>query len=384
MLCPSPRSITRLSLAVLLACAYASRGLAQETFHWRVSTTPSLSVRGPNAQNEFGQIAGVLRHGKGIVVADASTSQLHFFDHQGKFRATSGRDGDGPGEYRRIWGIGSYRSDSIWVADQTALMVTILDLDGRFGRRFRIEAPLARPDAIYYADLPHVLGALSDGTLIVETPYSLPLDVSPGDRWYEARLIRLSATGQFLNNVGTFEAIPVNVRTSGVRGDRQIPLFAGPFPVAVIDSGILIGGGSTYRVRLVSASGGQATVAIPSPGPSVTSEHVRVLRQNQKEQEANLERRRQLPQALVPARFPPYVSIVPSPAGQLWLQGPDVPGTAVTQCTIVQAGRIIAQVNVPTRFRAYSFSGDRILGVWRDNDDVEHLREYSLVRASSR
>jgi hypothetical protein len=35
---------------------------------------------------------------------------------------------------------------------------------------------------------------------------------------------------------------------------------------------------------------------------------------------------------------------------------------------------------VPVHFRPYAFDGETVLGVWRDGDDVEHIREYRILR----
>lgn len=43
-------------------------------------------------------------------------------------------------------------------------------------------------------------------------------------------------------------------------------------------------------------------------------------------------------------------------------------------------GRWLAAVRTPPRFRIHQVGDDHLLGVWRDEDEVEHIRVYPLVR----
>ena len=43
-------------------------------------------------------------------------------------------------------------------------------------------------------------------------------------------------------------------------------------------------------------------------------------------------------------------------------------------------GRAAARVEMPDRFRVDAIGADFVIGVWRDTDDVEHVRMYRLAR----
>ncbi len=70
----------------------------------------------------------VLSDGK-IVSAHGSEGILRVFDSTGRFIRTLGRLGDGPGEFRGISSIGSWR-DSVWVHDIGKARVTIFSTSG--------------------------------------------------------------------------------------------------------------------------------------------------------------------------------------------------------------------------------------------------------------
>jgi hypothetical protein len=44
------------------------------------------------------------------------------------------------------------------------------------------------------------------------------------------------------------------------------------------------------------------------------------------------------------------------------------------------AGEWLGSVQVPARFTVYEIGRDYVLGLWRDADDVEHVRMYELIK----
>jgi hypothetical protein len=48
------------------------------------------------------------------------------------------------------------------------------------------------------------------------------------------------------------------------------------------------------------------------------------------------------------------------------------------------SGRILARVQMPSKFRVQEIGEDYVLGVWRDDLDVESVRVYGLRRQNER
>ena len=42
------------------------------------------------------------------------------------------------------------------------------------------------------------------------------------------------------------------------------------------------------------------------------------------------------------------------------------------------AGRLLGRVTLPPSFRLTAIGSDRVYGVWKDEEDVEHVRVYPL------
>lgn len=71
-----------------------------------------------------------------IYVLDPAAFGVHRFDRRGHWLGTIGREGDGPGEFRRPTAMG-WLSDTLWVADRSLSRLSFFDRDGTFLRSVR-------------------------------------------------------------------------------------------------------------------------------------------------------------------------------------------------------------------------------------------------------
>ncbi|MCY4574374.1 MAG: hypothetical protein OXF01_16445, partial [Gemmatimonadetes bacterium] len=79
----------------------------------------------------FGSITGAVRLEDGsVVVADESIPEVRLFDAGGRHVWTSGRDGEGPGEYKGLWLLRGCLGATITAYDWQLDRITELDLDG--------------------------------------------------------------------------------------------------------------------------------------------------------------------------------------------------------------------------------------------------------------
>ncbi|MEX2610604.1 MAG: 6-bladed beta-propeller [Gemmatimonadota bacterium] len=104
----------------------------------------------------FTGIAGLTRLADGrIVVADARTEEIRFFDAAGTFLTKAGGGGSGPGEFREIVLLRRFAGDSLLVVDQLGRRITILDSSGQLVRRSSL------------AISGTVVGAFPEGALVI-------------------------------------------------------------------------------------------------------------------------------------------------------------------------------------------------------------------------
>ncbi len=67
--------------------------------------------------------------------------------------------------------------------------------------------------------------------------------------------------------------------------------------------------------------------------------------------------------------------------GNVWVHEFTKPGDAqATWAVFDSTGILLGRLTAPPRFEPHDIGPDYVLGVWRDVDDVEHVRMYELVK----
>jgi hypothetical protein len=82
--------------------------------------------------------------------------------------------------------------------------------------------------------------------------------------------------------------------------------------------------------------------------------------------------------------LPAYADFVADGARDLWVRAYPGLDTDSTRYDVFAAdGTWRASVMMPPRFRALLVADDAVVGVWRDEDDVQQLRRYPLSRTAA-
>jgi hypothetical protein len=83
--------------------------------------------------------------------------------------------------------------------------------------------------------------------------------------------------------------------------------------------------------------------------------------------------------ATYPETMPFIAGLLVDPEGNIWAQEVRPPGTDMEIFAVVDsAGTLLGRVTMPARFRPASITADAVYGVWRDEDDLPHVRVYPL------
>jgi len=78
-----------------------------------------------------------------------------------------------------------------------------------------------------------------------------------------------------------------------------------------------------------------------------------------------------------PDVFPATGELLVDAYDRLWVQEYQAPWVTVSRWTVLgKDGAAVANVVLPDRFRLVEVGVDYLLGSWRDEDDVEHVRAY--------
>src|SRR5690606_36250403 len=82
-----------------------------------------------------------------------------------------------------------------------------------------------------------------------------------------------------------------------------------------------------------------------------------------------------------PETFPAYQQLATDPAGNLWVEEYRRPGDDQPRWTVFDpSGQMLGTVDMPSGFTSVEIGNDYVLGIWKDEFDVEHVRLYGLTK----
>ncbi|MEQ9398635.1 MAG: hypothetical protein RJQ04_05655, partial [Longimicrobiales bacterium] len=333
-----------------------------------VDSIPLLSLGGPDAVGPelFGNVQGArIDRGGTLWVVDGQSAEVRRFGLDGTHRSTVGGRGEGPGEFMRPRLLGSFAGDSTAVWDDPQGRLTVFDADGAMARSRTVtggDGPPPNgfrtfPDGTVLARLRTVLpaGALEPGSVIPDTAVFARVDYgtmavdtlggAPAPRWVW--------TGR--------NSIPVPFRLNpgfDVQGD-EVHVTSGPaFRIRVLRDGRLV---ESYGLDLepapVTARARQDYTDLFGADPSVGSEYVQALDHPE-----------------TPDLLPAYRSVVAGPGGEIWAERYEYGTFDVFGPDRAYRGRISVPLSLT------QVLDTALVGVWRDDLGVEHVRVYRLRR----
>lgn len=363
---------------------------------WTIPDSPAVAIGAATAEEPY-QLFRVTDAERGsdgrIYVLNSGSGEVRIFDADGRFLGRMGRTGSGPGEFRypvRLWLL---PGDSVMVHDAS------------FGPRvvFAPDGTVARVESVDRAAVMALLGegratedvrALADGSLVVAA-WVVGSDLRPTEGQlfrpaFELLLIPRDLThATSLGNGGGIEQMWVNV---GGQRDNITALFSPHYQIAAGGSPprIAIGNGDVYDIRLYAADGTLAQVIRRSSAPAAVAAADREGRTAEylafAESRGRLEQTRRLLAALPEQQFlPAHEELFVDDGGNVWVQEYRAPSHATSRWTVYDREGSIAGTFETLRDLQFMHIGDDfLLGVERDEDDVERVVLFPLTRSRDR
>ena len=335
---------------------------------WRVDPEPvvDLALTGDGSIHEFHRVQGMTRLSSGgLVVADGGSDEIRLFSEGGDFLDAAGGPGEGPGEFTGLRGLARGHGDTLLALDQDdrmALFAPDLTFVGESGL-----PPFSQ--AIY---------ALDDGTLIVESETMSALEIleSGGLVRVPTVLWSFDLEDASIDSIGEAAGEEQHVVVSGPRQGQTGTLFGRRSHVATHGGNIYRGRAITMELEELTAAGDLVRILrIPDFPLALSAEAIRVERGAMLGDDPPSWFRQVIERVPAPATRPAYGGLFVDPSGALWLRpfrGRSEQAGPETWQVLANDGTWLGRVEFPANFQVMETGMDAVLGVWRDELDVEH------------
>lgn len=368
---------------------------------WTVADTPSVDISGGGTQEtDVSQVSGGVRLADGrIAVASTLSNAVRYYDGKGKLIASSGRPGSGPGEFQGLTGLWRGPADSILAGDMMLMRMTMLGPTGGFVRTFTLGGQGGiTPPANGQFGLAIPVGRMADGS-VVGMRVSFNLQQQTQGNYRDSMVVlRYAPDGLVRDTVA--KVLGVEMTQVSMTFDGQTMATPSPVPlgrqtvIGVGDDRLYFAQNIRWEVEVRSPGGSlERLIRLDSPDRPIGEAEIAAHKQEQIDLLESLPQMRGVPQqmkdqffarvneAKYPATLPWIAGLFPVSDGNLWVEEVIRPGEERRQFAVFdRAGTFLGRVAMPPRFRVLNVYPDAVLGVWKDADDVEHIRLHPIVR----
>lgn len=346
---------------------------------WTVPQSPDLTIGEPPATpaSEFSRIRRVYTLGDGtIVVANSSRPvEIRLFDTAGTHIRTIGREGAGPGELRAIWDLWIARPDTIVVFDPGLSRMTRFDPLGN-----AIEMVTFEQHSDRVAWLPWA--RFADGTFLMRRNVFIE-NVDGGSGRSLAPSVRGTAAGEIVDTIGVFPEAEYYTLPSGNPGFKRFGLRA---VLYVSGDTYYRGLGDTFAIDGYDGSGRHLRSLRRAHEPRPIDDEIKARLMQLEIEAAPPEREQAIRQTWaerpVAGTFPAFGELwIADADGNLWVQNFATPADPQAPFTVFDPdGRWLGVVVFPDGFTPHEIGEDYVIGVFRDELDVETVRRYPLLK----
>jgi hypothetical protein len=407
---PSSRSVVRCSILLLLplaACDAAggesSSGVAvrdsagiqivesttpawSDGQGWTLGAEPTVEIGVVEGAPEYqlNRVTGAIRLASGqIAVANSASQEIRFYDAAGKYLRTAGGKGGGPGEFRGLGAIQLLRGDSIFAFDIMQQRLSVFSPEGDFVRSAQLERT---PDG----GMPFASGALRDGSVVVRVTGSAGGGKDGLQRRSET-FLHYSSDGKMLDRVSVQPGSERFVQTESASGaimrmSMITPLFGHTQVSSVNGERAVFGGNESYELAVYTPEGVLERLIRRQQAPRpVTDDNLESFLKTRLDAISDPGRRQTMERSYRdiphPSTMPFYEAALLDDGGNLWVhEFQPAPAALPTWTVFDPDGRMLGAVSMPDRFRPMQIGADFVLGLWRDELDVQHVRMYRLEK----
>lgn len=341
---------------------------------WSIDAQPAFEIGEEEGEPHllFSRIAGATRLSDGrIVVGDGASNQLRFFDADGAYLFSVGREGQGPGEFEYLRALGRCAGDSLSAFDLNHQMSTF-DAEGNFHRRI-----VFRPDG----RTPYGLACGRAGVVVMIGWGARAF--APTDRFTQSRspVLLADREGNVLSELGDYLA---SERLNDPGGSRPHP-FGRATVLGVASDRVYVGSSERFAFDVFDLQGNRLrTLEGPPVDLTVRPEHMEAYRAEvlaTARPEARPAWEREFANMPMVDALPAYSDLLIDPLDLLWVKRFPLPGDSVFTWVILSPdAQHLGTLSTPRDHTLREVGADYLLVTVKDELDVERVRLYTLRR----
>jgi hypothetical protein len=335
---------------------------------------PVLSIGGTSDADIAWLGSAVPLPGDRIAFVNGVGSEVRVHRINGDLEATMGRAGEGPGEFRVPWRLFNWPGDSLLVWDVGLRRASIFAVSGELGRTFQVpNLQEGQPD---------VHGVLPNGHLLV----------SSEDRYKHRNqnAVRRDTLDLYRLNSADGSMVPAGRFAGQEQYEMEVPpvvlLEGAPFGaasyVAAREGHTLVADNRAAQISVLDSTGAVVHILrLELAGQPVTAEARKAFeRANVDEtwRPTYLAAKRQfIAEAPIPSEMPGMGEVVLADDGSYWVAAyvpeHDRETVARTWWVVSREGHVRRRIQTPERFKLLGVSHGHLVGVQRDELDVESI-----------
>jgi len=357
---------------------------APESLPWSVGGEPLVQIGALEGEDayQFDQIGGVGRLSDGsIVVANGGTQELRYFDRTGRHLRTTGRKGEGPGEFQALGLLVVLPGDTVAVYDWNQRRISYFDAAGTFARSISFQYP---------AGVPFPAGRFADGGWLSQ-PGFVFAPGSPGTDVVRdtSRLLVFDEDGKLRDSTSRWIGPDFYIRSEGNSAFATSLPFGRSTELGVWDDRYYAGYTDRYEiVRRTEAGAPDLVIRAQRPAVPVTDAAVAAHKAERLER-TDAQFRPQMERLYQDIPFPPtmpaFSDLQVDADGNLWVLEVTLPGDERRRWTVFDTtGRMLGSIETPPAVSLREIGRDYLLGTWTDDLEVQYVRLYRLDRGVGR
>lgn len=344
---------------------------------WRVSQ-PVVDIgvlEGAPQYQLFRAASAVLLDDGTIVVANAGTHELRFYDREGRHVRSTGRRGGGPGEFQSLGYVARHGRDSLLAFDLRQRRTSVYAVSGDFVRAVSLER----------GGFAEFVGVLGDGSVVLAGRSFGSGEAGEGVYRGSVAFVRYLPDGALGDTVGVFPGAEWFQYPSGPAVITGGLLFGRDTYGAAVGDRIYIGSSDSHEIGVYSPDGRLTRMVrwARTARPVTDSDFERAKQYVLSRAESDNERLRteEMLAAMPRVRsLPAFEAFLIDRSGNLWVEDYQAPGAQDESWTVFdREGQWLGTVSMPPRFRALDIAEHDLLGRWWDEFDVEHVQLRRLL-----